>query len=140
MTQPTPIDHPISKLSFFLRHTAAWKREVRENAETVQEGLSRPGVLTDADVARIKRVYTEQQEDLALFEAQSARWAALPNLTGSRRSGLAELDDHLAELRRINAQILDMAALLERATLEQQMSAPDVEWGIAALRGELPRM
>ncbi|MGY0067980.1 hypothetical protein ACWZEH_14355 [Streptomyces sp. QTS137] len=140
MTQPTPIDHPISKLSFFLRHTAAWKREVRENAETTKEGLSRPGVLTDADVARIKRVYTEQQEDLALFEAQSARWAALPNLSGTRRSGLAELDGNLAELRRINAQILDMAALLERATLEQQMSAPDVEWGIAALRGEMSRM
>ncbi|MEF9901983.1 hypothetical protein [Streptomyces sp. P9-A2] len=28
----------------------------------------------------------------------------------------------------------------ERVTLEQQMSAPDVEWGIAALCGELPRM
>ncbi|MCP3757000.1 hypothetical protein [Streptomyces sp. TBY4] len=68
MTQPTPIDHPISKVSFFLRHTSAWKREARENAETVKEGLSRPGVLTDSDVARIKRVYTEQQEDLALFE------------------------------------------------------------------------
>jgi len=139
MTQ-TPIDHPISKLSFFVRHTSAWRRDVRENAETLQEGLGRPGVLRDADVARIKRVYTEQRESLALFEAQSARWAALSNLAGSHRRGLAEVDENLAELRRLNAEILDMAALLERATLEQQMSAPDVEWGLAALRGELPRM
>jgi hypothetical protein len=140
MPEPTPIDHPISKLSFFIRHTAEWKRDVRENAETIEEGLGRPGALRDADVTRITRVYTEQQEDLALFEAQSARWAALPNLTGSRRMGLAELDENLAELRRLNARVLDAAALLERATLEQQMSASDLEWGIAAVQGQLPRM
>jgi hypothetical protein len=140
MPEPTPIDHPISKLSFFIRHTAEWKRDVRENAETLEEGLEHPGVLRDADVARIKRVYTQQQDDLALFEAQSARWAALPNLTGSRRMGLAELDDNLAQLRRLNARVLDIAALLERATFEQQMNASDLEWGIAAVQGELPRM
>ncbi|WP_277426251.1 hypothetical protein [Streptomyces sp. ADI92-24] len=38
MTPPTPIDRPISKLSFFLRHTSAWTWEVRENAETVKKG------------------------------------------------------------------------------------------------------
>jgi hypothetical protein len=140
MSEPQPIDHPISKLSFFIRHTFQWKREVRENAELILEGLGRPGVLRDADVARIKRVYTDQRGDLELFEAQSARWAALPNLTGSRRTGLAELDENLAELRRLNAQVLDAAALLERATLEQQMGASDLEWGIAAIQGQLPRM
>lgn len=140
MPQQTPIDHPISKLSQFLRHTTSWKQEVTQFAETVTEGLARPGVLTDGDVARIKRNCTARQEDLELFEAQSARWAALPNLSGSRRSGLAELDDNLATIRRLDAQILDTAMLLERATLEQQMSAPDLEWGLAALRGELPRM
>lgn len=140
MPEQTPIDHPISKLSFFIRHTAAWKREVRENAETLREGLGKPGVLLDADVTRVKRVYTEQQDDLALFEAQSARWAALPNLTGSRRMGLAELDENLAELRRLNAEVLDTAALLERATLEKQMGASDLEWGIASIQGEMPRM
>jgi hypothetical protein len=140
MPEPTPIDHPISKLSFFIRHTAAWKRDVRENAESLEEGLGKPGVLRDADVARIKRVYTEQQGDLSMFEAQSARWSALPNLSGSRRTALKELDDNLAELRRLNAQVLDTAALLERATLERQMGASDLEWGIAAIQGELPRM
>jgi hypothetical protein len=140
MPQPTPIDHPISKLSFFVRHTCEWKREVRENAATIKEGLSRPGQLRDSDVARIKRVYTQQQEDLALFEAQSARWSALPGISGSRRAALAELDDNLAELRRLNARVLDIAALLARATLEQQMGASDLEWGISALRGDLPRM
>lgn len=140
MPDQTPIDHPISKLSFFIRHTTAWKREVRENAEALREGLGKPGVLRDADVARVKRVYTEQQDDLALFEAQSARWAALPNLTGSRRMGLAELDENLAELRRLNAEVLDTAALLERATLEKQLAASDLEWGIAGIQGEMPRM
>ncbi|MGW5693194.1 hypothetical protein ACWEWX_20125 [Streptomyces asiaticus] len=140
MPDQTPIDHPISKLSFFIRHTTAWKREVRENAEALREGLGKPGVLRDADVARVKRVYTEQQGDLALFEAQSARWAALPNLTGSRRMGLAELDENLAELRRLNAEVLDTAALLERATLEKQLAASDLEWGIAGIQREMPRM
>ncbi|MEV6956556.1 hypothetical protein [Streptomyces sp. NPDC051183] len=140
MPQQKPIDHPISKLSQFLRHTGAWKQEVVQFAETLKEGLGRPGVLTDADVARVKRNCTARQEDLELFEAQSARWAALPGLSGSRRSSLRELDDNLETIRRLDAQILDTATLLERATLEQQLSAPDLEWGLAALRGELPRM
>ncbi|MEU7222309.1 hypothetical protein [Streptomyces chrestomyceticus] len=140
MPEPTPIDHPISKLSFFLRHTAEWKQDVRQNAESLEEGLGKPGVLRDADVARVKRIYTEQQESLALFEAQSARWSALPGLSGSRRAALAELNGNLAELRLLNARVLDTAALLERATLEKQMGASDLEWGIAAVQGRLPRM
>ncbi|MEU3904176.1 hypothetical protein AB0F20_10190 [Streptomyces goshikiensis] len=140
MQQQKPIDHPISKLSYFLRYTAGWKQEVAQFEETLKEGLGQPGVLTDANIARVKRNCIARREDLELFEAQAARWAALPGLSRSRRSGLKELDDNLAAIRSLDAQIHDTATLLERATLEQQMSASDLDWGLAALRGELPRM
>ncbi|MFB6505665.1 hypothetical protein ACFC07_21760 [Streptomyces sp. NPDC056099] len=136
MTQPTPPDQPISRLSTFRSFATDWKREVREHAETVNEGLSRPGALTDGHVARIKSDCDERVGDLDMFEGQAARWSALPDLSESRRSGVKELTDDLAEIRRLNDQIRDTAALLERATLEQQMSVPDVEWGIAAVLGE----
>lgn len=133
MTQP---DQPIAKLPTFIQFTRDWKREVQEHAATVQEGLGRPGVLFDAHVAQIKSDCGERQEDLDMFQGQAKRWAALPGLSASRRRAVKELADDLAEIRRLNEQIRDNAALLERATLEQQMAAPDAEWGIAALRGE----
>lgn len=136
MTQANHPDQPISKLPTFAQFTRDWKREVQEHAATVQEGLSRPGVLTDAHVAQIKSDCSERQDDVDMFRGQAERWAVLPNLPAARRRGVKELTDDLAEIQRLNDQIRDTAALLARATLEQQMAVPDVEWGIAALRGE----
>lgn len=136
MTQPDHPDQPVSKLPTFIQFTRDWKREVQEHAATVEEGLARPGVLFDAHVAQIKRDCVERQEDLDMFQGQAKRWTALPSLSASRRRGVKELTDDLAEIRRLNEQIRNNAALLERATLEQQMDVPDVEWGAAALRGE----
>lgn len=136
MTQADHPNQPISRLPVFLQFTRDWKREVQEHAATVQEGVSRPGALFDAHVAQIKSDCGQRQDDLDMFQGQAKRWQALPNLPAARRNGLKELTGDLAEIQRLNEQIRDTAALLERTTLEQQMAAPDVEWGIAALRGE----
>jgi hypothetical protein len=135
---PERIWHPISKLEFFIDHTRRWAVDVKENLETLEEARTKPHVLADSDVARIKRVYTEQADDLTLFEEQAEKWGQLPDLSPSRRAKLKTLNEQLAGLRELNKQVLDLADELAKGTIDTVMAASDEELGLAALLGERP--
>ena len=111
---------------------------MKENAETLEEARTKPHVLADTDVARIKRVYTEQADDLTLFEQQAEAWGQLPDLSPSRRAKLKTLDEQRAELRTLNKKLLDLADELAKGTIDTVMAASDAELGLAALLGERP--
>ncbi len=135
---PERIWHPISKLEFFVDHNRRWAVDVRENLETLEEARTKPHVLVDADVARIKRVYTEQAGDLTLFEEQAAKWRQLTDLSPSRRAKLKTLDEQLAGLRELNEKVLALADELSKGTIDTVMAASDAELGLAALLGQRP--
>ncbi|MFB7493303.1 hypothetical protein ACFC09_01125 [Streptomyces sp. NPDC056161] len=135
---PERIWHPISKLEFFIDHTRRWAVDVREHLETLEEARAKPHVLADSDVARIKRVYTEQADDLTLFEEQAAKWGEFPDLSPSRRAKLTILNEQIAGLRELNRKVLGLAEELSRGTIDRVMAASDEELGLAALLGERP--
>ncbi|WP_327321172.1 hypothetical protein OG735_00645 [Streptomyces sp. NBC_01210] len=87
---------PISKLEFFIDDTRRWAVDEREHLQTLEEACTKPHVIADSDVTRIKRVYTEQADDLNLFEEQAAKWGDLPDLSPSRRAKLTTLNEQLA--------------------------------------------
>lgn len=128
-----PIQHPISKLGFFLEYTRPWLIELRDAAATLEKARSRPHVLTDHDVSETCRVYTEQAEDLTLFEDTAARWAAQGNLTAEQRTGLATLESNLTQLRQINTSILELVDYLQPRTIERVLATPDIELGLNEL-------
>lgn len=135
---PERIWHPISKLEFFIDHTRRWAVDVREHLETLEEARTKPHVLANSDVARIRRVYTEQAGDLTLFEEQAEKWGQLKDLSSSRRAKLTTLNEQLAELRELNKKVLGLAEELSRGTIDTVMAASDAELGLAALLGERP--
>lgn len=135
---PERIWHPISKLEFFIDHTRRWAVDVRENLETLEEAQEKPHVLADSDIARIKRVYTEQAGDLTLFEEQAEKWGELADLSPSRRAKLRTLGEQLAGLRELNKKVLGLADELSKGTIDTVMAASDAELGLAALLGERP--
>ncbi|MCX4429719.1 hypothetical protein [Streptomyces mirabilis] len=135
---PERIWHPISKLEFFIDHTRRWAVDVREHLETLEEARTKPHVLADSDVARIKRVYTEQAGDLTLFEEQAEKWEQLTDLSSSRRAKLQTLNEQLAELRELNKKVLAVADELAKDTIDTAMAASDAELGLAVLLGERP--
>jgi hypothetical protein len=135
---PERIWHPISKLEFFIDHTQRWAVDVREHLETLEEARTKPHVLADRDVARVERVYTEQADDLTLFEEQAAKWGELPDLSPSRRVKLTTLNEQLAGLRELNKKVLGLAEELSKGTIDTVMAASDEELGLAALLGEKP--
>ncbi|WP_405879487.1 hypothetical protein OG762_13045 [Streptomyces sp. NBC_01136] len=125
-----------SKLEFFIDHTRRWLADVKENAEALAEARTKPHVLADTDVARVKRVYTDQAGDLTLFEEQAEKWGQLPDLSPSRRQKLQILNDQLAELRELNKQVLALADELAQGTIDTVMAASEAELGLAALLGQ----
>ncbi|MCJ1676191.1 hypothetical protein MTF65_02205 [Streptomyces sp. APSN-46.1] len=135
---PERIWHPISKLEFFVEHTRRWLADVQENADTLEEARTKPHVLADTDVVRVKRVYTEQADDLALFEEQAEKWGQLADLSPSRRAKLKNLDEQLAELRELNKKVLALADELAKGIIDTVMAASDAELGLAALLGRSP--
>ncbi|WP_406724640.1 hypothetical protein WJ438_08300 [Streptomyces sp. GD-15H] len=135
---PEWVWHPISKLEFFIGHTRRWLADVQEHADTLEEARTEPHVLADSDVARIKRVYTEQAGDLTLFEEQAEKWGRLSDLSPSRRAKLKTLDEQLAGLRELNKKVLALAEELAKGTIDTVMAASDEELGLAALLGERP--
>lgn len=132
---PERIWHPISKLEFFVEHTRRWLSDVRETADALEEAHLKPHVLADNDVARVKRVYTEQAGDLTLFEEQAEQWGQFPDRSPSRRQKLKTLNEQLAELRELNKKVLALADELAKGTIDTVMAAPDAELGLAALLG-----
>ena len=137
-----PIQHPISQLGFFTEYTSSWLIEVREAAAKLEETREKPHVLTDSDVDRIRRVYTEQSGDLDLFEDTAARWRAQGNLTARQRTGLETLDGNLIQLRQLNTSVQELADYLETRTLDRVLATPDIELGLnmllAHVRDERP--
>lgn len=135
---PERIWHPISKLEFFVEHTRRWLADVKENAGALEEARSKPHVLADTDVARIKRVYTEQVSDLIMFEEQAEKWGRLSDLSPSRRAKLETLNEQLTELRELNKTVLALADELAEGTIDKVMGASDAELGLAVLLGQKP--
>ncbi|MFH8553957.1 hypothetical protein ACH4FE_10105 [Streptomyces celluloflavus] len=82
---PEQIWHPISKLEFFVDYTRRWAIDVRERLETLEEARTKPHVLAGSEVARIKRVYVERADGLALSEGQ--RSSGVRSRTSARRGG-----------------------------------------------------
>lgn len=134
---PPPEYPPIQRLTTFWQFAAEWKPEKAEYTAHLRKGLSHPGELTDAHVARLKKDCEECEETLDMFEGAARHWATLrKNLSAQQRRRLDELADDLAAVRRMNDECRDLTELLARATLEQQLAAPDEEWGAAALLGK----
>lgn len=137
-----PIQHAISQLGFFTEYTSSWLIEVREAAASLEETREKPHVLTDGDVDRIRRVYTDQAGDFDLFEDTATRWRAQGNLTPQERTGLETLDGSLIQLRQLNTSVQELADSLETRTLDRVLATPDIELGLNMLlahgRGERP--
>ena len=132
-----PIQHPITKLGFFIEYTTSWLPELREASRTLEEARAKPHVLLDDDVAHIRRVYAEQAGDLVLFEDTAARWAAGSDLSEDQRTGLKVLQGNLAELRELNTSIRELAEYLAPRTLDRVLATPDMELGLNFLLAQV---
>jgi hypothetical protein len=133
--------HPIAMLATIARHIDGMDEADQEQLTTLQEARTRPYVLDDDTVSRVKRAFTTQREDFWVFEEQLRRWQA-GQLTAQQSAEVTRLRGQMAKLRQINSDVLTLAGELSKGTIEKQLAKSDFELGLEALlrmtKGEDP--
>jgi len=124
--------HPIAMLATIARHIDGMVEADQEQLTTLQEARTRPYVLDDDTVSRVKRAFTTQREDFWVFEEQLGRWQA-GQLTAQQRAEVTRLRGQMAKLRQINSDVLALAEDLSKGTIEKQLGKSDFELGLEAL-------
>ena len=103
-----------------------------EQQSTLRSVRERPYVLDDAIVARMLRLYTEQRDDLDMYEEQLRRWQQT-SLTDPQRREVDRLWTQLVQLRSAIAEILTIAEEVKSQTIEKLLAKSDIEVGLEAL-------
>src|SRR5207244_3526791 len=98
MPKQTPRWQPISQLSLIATHIGAMLESAQEQYQTLLPAKEKPHVLDDYTVNRVKKVFTEHQKDLWLFDEQLKRWSA-GNLTEKQRAEVERLQGQMAKIR-----------------------------------------
>lgn len=134
--QPQPQWQPISMLSTIAHHIDGMLAAAQEQYQTLLPAKSKPHVLDDYTVNRVKKVFTDQQKDLWLFDEQLTRWST-GNLTGEQRKEVERLTGQMTKLREQITAILTLADQLGKGTIEKVMAKSDAELGLEFLLGQL---
>ncbi len=96
---------------------------------------SKPHVLDDYTVDRVLKVYSDQAEDVDLYEEQLARWSKL-DVGSTQRRELARLSAKISAIRAQIAEILALAKELKQGTIETILAKSDCELGLDVLLGK----
>ena len=104
----------------------------QEQYQTLLPAKAKPHILDDFTVNRVKKVFTDQQKDLWLFDEQLSRWSK-GILSTQQRKEVERLQDQMLKLREQITVILDLADQLGKGTIEKVMAKSDAELGLAFL-------
>jgi hypothetical protein len=132
--EPEPDWQPIGRLPLIASVIDGLLAADREQYATLLEARLTPHLLDDATLARVRRVFAEQRDDLGLYEAQLARWGRLA-LTPAQRREVARLTGQLGRVQEVVAAILALADELAGGTIERVLAKSDLELGLEALAG-----
>ena len=134
-SKQTPNWQPISALPMIARMVDDLLEGAQEQYQTFQEVKDRPYVLNDAIVQRTVRVYTEQMEDVWLYEEQLARWKK-EDPTSAQEQEIGRLDKQVEQLRKVLTDILTLADRLKEGTIEKILAKDDAELALEVLSGK----
>src|SRR5919108_6280958 len=98
MPQPSPTWQPLSQLPLIAYAIDGMTDSAEEQLTNMEEAETRPHVLDDATIDRLIRVYTEQKDDLWLYEEQLARWRK-QSPSPAQLAEIEHLDRRLSRLR-----------------------------------------
>ena len=129
---PAPQWQPIDKLPVIAYAIDGMLTSAEEQYPTLEEARPRPSMLDDYTVGRVVEVYTEQRDDLWMYEEQLRRWRA-GTLTDPQRREVERLTGQLRRLRAVIDTILALMDELKDGTIEKMLAKSDLEVGLEML-------
>ncbi len=134
--KPTPNWHPISALPLIASLLDGQLKDIEKQYQSLVKAREQPYLLDDDTVDRIRKVYSENLDQQWVFEEQLARWKR-GNLSSSQSQEVDRLVEVVARLRKIDTDILDLAAELRQGTIDRIMEKSDTEVAMEVLSGKL---
>ena len=128
----TPQWQPIDKLPVIAYAIDGMLESAEEQYPTLEKARPRPHMLDDYTVGRVVEVYTEQRDDLWLYEEQLRRWS-VQALTAAQRREVERLTGQLGRLRAVIDKILALMDELKGGTIEKMLAKSDLEVGLEML-------
>jgi hypothetical protein len=135
MVQEEPHWQPLSALPLIAPLIREMLKDTDEQYQTLREAEEKPHALDDALVDRVIRVYTDQAENVDIFEEQLARWKK-EELTAAQEQEIDQLKESLQQLRELETQILSLAEKLKEGTIDSILRKSDVELALEFLSGK----
>src|ERR671938_1862877 len=115
-SSPQPIWRPISWLPTMSLAIRGGLAAAQEFHGTLEEGWERPYRMDEATLARARRVFSEQAEDVELYAEQLRRWQA-GSLSLAQRQEVDRLAGQVEEWRREGGAILELVDELKDNTI-----------------------
>jgi len=127
-----PCWQPISALPLLASSIDGMLESVEDNQRNFEQAKERPWVFDDYTVGRASKVYTNQLNDLWIYEEQLDRWNRSP-LTIPQRQEVQRLTGQVRKLRAVLTSVLALIDELKKGTIEKMLAKSDFEVGVEAL-------
>jgi hypothetical protein len=125
---------PIESLSLIRSMVDGLLDETEKQHANLESCRSKPHVLDDYTVDRVIKVYTDQANDLRLYEEQLCRWKKL-ELDRFQSREVERLAAQVPTIQERIKAILALAEELKKGTIESVLSKSDFELGLDILLG-----
>lgn len=127
--------HPIEALPMIGEAIGGMLDSCQDVARSLELARSRPHILDDYTIGRVREVHGTQLNDLWWYTEQLARWyQASP--TPAQVRELTRLGGQLEALRHTLTASLDLAEELQAGTIEKILAKDDVELALEYLLGK----
>jgi hypothetical protein len=131
----TPNWQPISFLPQIAEMIAGMLTSAQEVHGSLQQARTRPHVMDDYTLGRVREVHGTQLNDLWLYEVQLSRWTT-ESPTDRQRREIGRLTDQLTTLRHVLTLCLALTDEMKDGTIDQILAKDDVELAIEFLMGK----
>jgi hypothetical protein len=108
-----------------------------ESAQETYGSFNQIKVHDDFITKRVIEVTGQQIKAERLYDEQLEKWSQLPDLKTIHRSEIQRLQGQMAELKKVNRDILAIAEKHKDKTVEKVLEKSDAEIGLDFLTGKL---
>jgi hypothetical protein len=108
-----------------------------ESAQETYGPFSQIKVHDDFTIKRVIEVTGQQIEAEWLYDEQLEKWSQQPGLKTTHRNEIQRLQGQMAELKKVNRDILAIAEKHKDTTVEKVLEKSDAELGLDFLMGKL---
>ncbi len=134
MKQPTW--HPPSKIPFILQLSLDMLDSSREQLVNMEAIQGKPYLLSDREIKRCLKLYTEMNEDVWVFLEQCERWLK-QNLSAEEKKQVLEIRTVTVERSSLNQKILALVEKYKHHTINKIMEMDPAELALDVLSGKI---